>query len=387
MQASIIVAAVAVSAVAHADPQEAQIVSRGGFLLPALQLSASTDDQAKFTASLPYKLPIDSTLQFVTSARLQISSAKGVSTLFSSGGDETLPWEAGLTLLVIEPEEVDRAQVESRAGTAAIHAYDVCVKECKSSDKCDFKTDASEIQKREVLHKNLCPNGEEQYLREEAAIAGLRSLPQSRVSLGASVGRQQFKFLTGPFGAGDPLTQSSSIETSVHAGALYARAWPLTHTHAGVIEVRGIYTRAFHAASATGHWCQPEGMVGSDPNSGVQQCKDLALGAPSDVSTFTLAADIGIADSFKQTWRASVGMFGTTGIATTADSFGIETPVYLNFTPNSAVADYLGSYKGILRITPRLSWSRDASNHFPTTAVLTIEALSQNSIFSEALDY
>lgn len=373
MRVVTLLAIVCWSVVARAEPGDEE--AKGGFLLPALQLSASTDDTGKLKASIPYVLPLTIEPTVVASARFQVASAKGVSTLFSSNGSETLPWEAGLGLLVLDTQSADDLP---SARHAKARAWQLCPAS-KDKDGKDVPAPAN--------NKNLCSAALTQYLRYEATLVGTRSIPWNRLSLGGALGRQQFKYLNGIFGAGNTLTTNELKTTSGRIGVLYTNAAGLEGTHARIIEVRALYSTAYASASDIGHWCQPEGMVGNDPNSSVQKCKDLPLGAPKQSASYTLAADIGVADSFAQRWRASLGAFSTTGVTNVTDSFGFEAPIYVNFTPGSAYADYLGSYKGILRITPKVSWSKDTAGDYAATVVLTVEALAQDSIFSEILDY
>ena len=85
-----------------------------------------------------------------------------------------------------------------------------------------------------------------------------------------------------------------------------------------------------------------------------------ALGAPGNPRSLALGASFGIGDTAKQFWRASLGAFADLDLGGGTTDFGVEIPIYLSFASASAPVGYAGDYKGVLRVGPRLQWTKSS---------------------------
>jgi hypothetical protein len=86
----------------------------------------------------------------------------------------------------------------------------------------------------------------------------------------------------------------------------------------------------------------------------------------------------------KALWRGSVGPVGS---YTDADHYyvGAEAPLYLSFV-NVSSSDYVGDYKGVLRITPRVDFAQTPKRS-GAEGFLLVEVLGKRSLFLRALDW
>jgi hypothetical protein len=373
------------------EPPKATLVGQGKLLIPSLQLSASTDDKATFKIAAGYILPSDSRVNYILWPRLQVASSSGVSKLFSTTGSESLPWEVGLGLTIVVPggSSLTREN-DADLNAAKVSAFNTCAVECAGQDSCKFKVSAAFEDKTKVTPEDLCPAGQEVFLRYEATIPGRRSFPALRISLGTAAGRSKFKFLDGMPGNGIDRVDRSEIHASSRAGASLLFV-PADTTRAGqnrafTLEGRVLYTNAWNSASDTVRWCQPEGNVPAAPGSTVELCQDRALGAPGNPRSLALGASFGIGDTAKQFWRASLGAFADLDLGGGTTDFGVEIPIYLSFASGSAPVGYAGDYKGVLRVGPRLQWTKSSNGSYSAEFFVVVDALAQHSIFSEVLD-
>jgi hypothetical protein len=85
-------------------------------------------------------------------------------------------------------------------------------------------------------------------------------------------------------------------------------------------------------------------------------------------------------------WRVSIGPVVSYTWAPSDSYFvGVEAPLYLNFASVSS-DEYVGEYKGLLRITPRFDLAHTAKG-VAAEAFVMVEALGKRSIFLRALDW
>jgi hypothetical protein len=145
-------------------------------------------------------------------------------------------------------------------------------------------------------------------------------------------------------------------------------------------ELAGSLGLASTAAASKARWCTPAGSViradgsASDP---AETCRELPLGDPVRTTTLAASAHLGVVGR-DYAWRAALGPTATFGLGGDRTTFqiGIEAPFYL--VRGSA------EFQGIVKVTPMVLLTRDASGVDDTQALLTITLLGARTLFETA---
>jgi hypothetical protein len=358
---------------------------------------------------------------------LEASTSDGVAKLFS--GDASIPWRAGATLSVTLAES-DYSRINSaRENGMKVSTYDVCIKHCSGEECGNFKKDAALKDKRDWSASDVCKYAQEAWhayeagdvqsgalgdvLAEGCAIAcegqagcvktlactnaqavlsGLVArhsltpgqFPDWKISGGLLSGARQFTWLDGSV-ENDPtaaLTVKTETRYSLKAGVSATHVQGLTDVYGLTLEAHGSFESRYSAASTTAHYCQPVGTVSGAT---AEHCSDTPLGAPVESLSYGLEVDVGVVDNLDARWRAALGARWEPTTPGKPARFALRLPFYVNFA--NAPAGYTGSYKGLLRITPTLAYSRDPTLGFVASTSITVDIFGDMSMFPEVLDY
>jgi len=377
------------AAPAAAPPVPATVEGRSRFLFPSLQLTAATDASAKFKVAFGYAIGNAGPGTLSIWPRLETTSSKGVSTLFSSKDDESLPMQLGLVVNYSLPERGPSENSDAERA-AMIHVYGVCADRCAADPKCPFKRAESDDTKASTTIKQLvngkCTDAPELWAEHERALPTRRSFPRLRVSAGGSYVTQEFRYLTGAPGPTVLRDDKTEKHTAFRLAAAADYTWPGSRGAGWILEGRANYSEAWNASSTTVRSCTPEGSLSTDTMSTLELCKDKTLGAPTRKRLATFEVTFGAGDAERQSYRWAAGVFATIPSGKDRNSIGLELPVYLNFAANRAPAGYTGDYKGFLRITPQVQWTRRDDHTLDHVILLVVEALGQRAYFPDALD-
>jgi hypothetical protein len=371
-----------------APPEPARVMGRSRFLFPSLQLTASTDASAKFKVAFGYAVGNAGPGNVTIWPRLETTSSKGVSTLFSSD-DETLPVQLGLVVNYSLPERGLSENTDAERA-ALSHVYDMCADRCAADPKCPFKrTDSDDIKASATIKQLVngkCTDAAELWAEYERALSTRRSFPRLRISGGGSYVTQELKYLTGAPGPMILRDEKTEKHTAFRLAAAADYTWPGSEGAGWILEGRASYSQAWNASSTTVRSCTPEGSLSADSMSTLELCKDKTIGAPTKKQLATFELTFGAGDTERQSYRWAAGVFTTIPIGKDRNSIGLELPVYLSFATNRAPAGYTGDYKGFLRITPQIQWTRRDDHTLDHVILLVVEALGQRAYFPDALD-
>jgi hypothetical protein len=118
----------------------------------------------------------------------------------------------------------------------------------------------------------------------------------------------------------------------------------------------------------------------------LQSCQQFILGAPRSNLTVFATAQVGYLMRPSGFFRASIGPLLSSADITvdTLTTVGFEAPIYLNFV--NAPHQYVGDYKGLVRLTPAALWTHSYAG-WDSRFVLLIELLGQRTLFGKALDW
>jgi hypothetical protein len=370
-------------------PVAASVIGRSRFLFPSLQLTASTDASAKLKVAFGYAVGTSGPGSLSLWPRLETTSSKGVSTLFSSKDDESLPLQVGLVVNYSLPE-LGPAENSDPENAAKRKVYDACAERCAADATCAFKRSDRDDKKLATTVKDLvtgkCTEAPALWAEYERTQRTRRSFPRFRLSAGASYASQEFKYLTGVPGPMAIRDENTERRSSIRFATAADYTWPAEDGDGWILEGRASYGETWNASSTTVRFCTPEGSVSGDSQSTLELCKDRAIGAPILKQLTTLELTFGAGDTERQSYRWAAGMFATIPIGNERNSIGLELPVYLNFATSRAPAGYAGDYKGFLRITPQIQWRRREDQTLDRTILIVVEALGQRQFFPDALD-
>jgi hypothetical protein len=370
-------------------PVPATVEGRSRFLFPSLQLTASTDASAKLKVAFGYAVGNAGPGNVTIWPRLETTSSKGVTTLFSSKDDESLPVQLGVVVNYALPERGLSENMDAERA-AMSHVYDVCADRCAADPKCPFKRTDSDDAKASATIKQLvngkCTDAAELWAAYERTLPIRRSFPRFRISGGGSYVTQDFKYLTGAPGPMILRDEKTERHTAFRLAAAADYTWPGSEGAGWILEGRASYGEAWNASSTTVRSCTPEGSLSADGMSTLELCKDKTIGAPTMKQLATFELTFGAGDTERQSYRWAAGVFTTVPIGKDRNSIGLELPVYLNFATSRAPAGYVGDYKGFLRITPQIQWTRRDDQSLDRVILLVVEALGQRAYFPDALD-
>jgi len=359
--------ALAMTRLAAADPPTAP----ARILVPLVQLKATSDSDGKLAASVPVVVGgEDATLHLVV-PRVEVATSKGIGDITTGG--EGIAWSAGATYTYVDTGVVD---FELRDAAALLgRAYDLCIVDCAGAKDCKFSPEAKA---KGILGANeLCERGRaafESWVNQAHPDFGV--IPRSQISVGALYGRGHFEWLEGSATLTDQSDDRGRFRFGVSGTLAFAPQADFTGLGSALI----VLDKRSQAASDTAHWCGPASPVENGMMGSAQVCKDVASGAPTDVTTIRFGIELGIADSRRQAWRISAEAFGKEQIDPSSKlTGGFGFPIYIDFA--NGPRGYGGDYKGLIVITPEITFDKDG-----THGLIVFEILGQHSLFREVLD-
>ena len=160
-----------------------------------------------------------------------------------------------------------------------------------------------------------------------------------------------------------------------------ARANASASSNALVLEGLVNYGTSFEEGSTVVHWCVPGGTVTTDTGATgpAQICKDTPLGTPTKSTAFTLQALLGYLREEEGSWRLAAGVSAQIPIEGTRKISAV-VPITIAFASDEL------KYKGLIRITPGMTWSWKPGSGADVGLVLMVAVLGQRSLFSESFD-
>lgn len=235
--------------------------------------------------------------------------------------------------------------------------------------------------------KLLCEDGKkamEKAVATDPVSRDLRAVsPKQVVSMAARVGYAEYKWIGAGGDAGE-LVKDDEHHWSWSAGArlMRRRGWM---TGDGLLAI----SRGYQASSTTAKWCSPAGMVPRPDNSGsdtAETCRESPFGAPTESTTVQAGGFFGYFDEGHTLFRATIGpvtkiTFPAKG-KTTFEAGG-ALPIYIN---TNLMPDEKGVFKGIVRVTPRIVYTRDSDGEKAWQFLVSLELLTGRSMFPMASD-
>jgi hypothetical protein len=206
--------------------------------------------------------------------------------------------------------------------------------------------------------------------------------PEWVLSAGLLSGAKQFTWLDG--NTGDPsatLTKVTELRYSFEAGLSATHVGKLTDVYGLSVEAYASLESKFDASSAKARVCVQQGTVSGAP---AEQCSETTLGAPTGTAAYGLGIDVGVVDTIDARWRAAFGLLWKPTTPGKPASFALHLPLYVSLA--SVPAGYAGEYKGLLRVTPSVSFSRDPVLGIVPSGFVTVDALGDMNMFPGVLD-
>jgi len=232
---------------------------------------------------------------------------------------------------------------------------------------------------------SLCEKGAGIYGRSKDPRIFQKRYPLAQIYAGALFSRQEFKYVQK---ADDVLekTEDPRVTTSMRAGFVSVTeagngTFPLT------VELALAYRSKLTSSKTPVRWCVDSGNLEIDGASvPAESCTDSVLGPPVLSRTLTGGLFLGGIDIKNEQGRFSAGPEVFFDLATKRRGVALKVPMTIRLTPSSNGEGYLGEYKGVLRITPKIGFDWDPSGAAVGSKVLlTLELLGQQDLFGSAL--
>lgn len=233
---------------------------------------------------------------------------------------------------------------------------------------------------------DFCEAGRKRFV--SVAREARAAVPNFAFSVGAKWGEKAYNYLrlsagqVAADGSSNDLVRDEAIRSSTTGGFYLAArtstsdVWP-----SFLFELSGTLERS-HEEGKTLRWCERRGLVGGNGFSIAEQCKDIANGPPARSDGGALSLQLGAIDAHSDRWRASLGF--EVGHRDDATSLGLAFPVAFRLA--KAPVELAGEYKGVVRITPRVTWEQNPAGGWIPRFLLTIDLLGDRSLIGRALD-
>jgi len=264
-----------------------------------------------------------------------------------------------------------------------------------SDDELRKKTDQIDTSK-------LCAAGLKSYQEaEDQEVMVTANFAPHYLSFGAQVGARNQKFVQGT-GVVDgvdspPLAEVKRASFTSKAAFSYARIWSQVKAKPATafLEVMAGHSYGRTPSELLAKWCEGVGngrpkIVGSDASGPGQICSEAPLGRPRPAHRLALGLWAGGLESNTGWWRISAGLRFDAIIQPTeiASALSLEVPLYFNLLRANPKKDLKNiEYKGLLRVTPRLTGQVDPKDGWQYALILSVDLLAQRSIFLHSLDW
>ncbi|MBN1210581.1 MAG: hypothetical protein JXB05_37365 [Myxococcaceae bacterium] len=375
--------------------------------VPEARVKGSTEGEAELEVSLGYRVALDKGWDRQVRLSYEIGTQGGLAELFDPEAEElgaSAPWNLGVTYSFLKLSTPYSQEEKLEAATAQTGAWCLCAQRCKDPQAEDKAF--CELMAKTPMPENFCDSAGKQPLTslpekpphpyfidaskfcpagvqhmEKETQAHKRQFPQS-LNLGASVGRDEFKFLRAGEGTPPTLTPGTKVGANWSAGASAVWLTPLEDSFMSFEALLG-FSSNFEPATGKARWCIPRGNVAQEGGSyPAETCKESILGEPSRVQALTGAFQIGNIDQKVNTYRVAAGVQGYVPLSSESeDAFRLSfaVPIYINFTGGD-------DYKGIIRVGPSVTYANKRQGESVTTFAVSLALLGQRQLFTRDFD-
>jgi hypothetical protein len=394
-----------------ADPPRPPVRARGRAhvapLLPTLELGVDTDGRTQVSVGLDLLLGITNGWDLAFSPFFR-AKADSAANLFGGDADSGKWWLLGASLTFTQLG----LRVPSRPGSGGpidqlkAAAYQVCEAACTrpaaSDDDRAFCDRFTSVSPSEIDPSEFCSDGKQLLRGQPQLYEWGGRFPRLALSVGAMAGSNSFQFLR------PQLEESPSQKTPMcvidyvaarerHTDWSFATSATFVGHNGMTVEVPLTVTERWKpsehrvtACAAAGQYVPP-GQAPTAPGTlpgtvPLQECQEHNLGSPVSTLTVFMTAQVGYVLRPSGFFRASVGPLLSWSDITVdkLTTVGFEAPVYLNFV--SAPPQFVGDYKGLIRVTPAALWTHSFAR-WESRFVVLIELLGQRTLFGKALDW
>jgi hypothetical protein len=398
----IVLLACGMASTAVAEEESARV------FIPEARVKGSTTGEGQLEVSLGYQVALDKDWDRQLRVSYEIGTQGGLADLFSPGDDDELgasaPWDLGLTYSFLKVSTPYGEQQQLAAANAQTEAWCLCAQRCKNPQKEDEA--ACKLLAAEALPANFC-DGARQPLTslpqkpphpyfidaKKFCTAGVQHIekktwqykrphPTRLINLGASVGRDESKFLRSGEGTPPTLTPGTKVGATWQAGASAVWLTPLEQSWMTFEALLG-FSSDFEPSTDKARYCIPRGNVAEDGGSfPAETCKDSVIGAPSRVQSLQGTFQLGNIDQKVNTYRVAAGLQAFVPLSSgSKDAFRLSfaIPVYINLTGGN-------DYKGLIRVGPSVTYANKRQGESETTFVVNLALLGQRELFTRDFD-
>ncbi|QRN97853.1 hypothetical protein JRI60_01845 [Archangium violaceum] len=287
-------------------------------------------------------------------------------------------------------QDLSTGKIDSAGWRAARgKALRSCLRKCTadaSDPFCELPRQPVDEAYSDISSTLLCPAGKSEYQRSERELGRSRAFPPLIVNAGARFGINDFKYRSGSSDDPNVLLEgkSSLWDWSVGASAIGVVAG---ENPALTIEGLMVSSSKWTPSSKAIRWCSPAGVIprGDNATDPAETCQEAVLGAPVKSRTLKFAGFIGLADNYDARWRAALGgefVVPTRSGATELYSSSLQGRFFWSFASDPSGL----KYKGILRLSPGIRWTRNRDDSVDLEAFVTLALLGERFLFTETFD-